>query len=296
MSTDEHGFSFESEFEIFYPAPAMNINGETKLIGFLGSTYRTSKMYAIYNAAMEALGLNYLYVPLIVDDLEKAVEGIRHLGIHAAGITIPYKVDIIPFLDELDEESKAVGAVAVVLNKDGRLVGSTTDGKGCLRALREQTEVEGKTVTMIGAGGAARAIAYTLKQAGAELTVLNRIEEIEMAESLGEDIGCPHGDLSQLEKNVSESDILLNTTPVGMAGTPLEGKSLVDEILLRPEMTVMDIVTKPRDTRLLQDAARKGCKVVYGERMLLWQGVFKFTLYTGVEPPIEVMERAMQAG
>lgn len=274
----------------------MNINGETKLIGFLGSTYRTSKMYAIYNAAMEALGLNYLYVPLIVNDLGKAVEGIRHLGIHAAGITIPYKVDIIPFLDELDEESRAVGAVAVVINKEGRLIGGTTDGKGCLRALREQTDVEGKRVTMLGAGGAARAIAYTLKQAGARVTVLNRIEEIAMAESLGEDIGCPHGDLSLLEKCVGESEIVINTTPVGMAGTPLEGRSLIDEKLLHPDLTVMDIVTKPRETKLLQDAARKGCKVAHGERMLLWQGVFKFTIYTGVEPPIEVMERAMRAG
>ena len=114
-----------------------------------------------------------------------------------------------------------------------------------------------------------------------------------MAESLGEDIGCPHGDLSALESNVGQSDIVINTTPVGMAGTPLEGMSLISEDLLRPELTVMDIVTKPKDTQLLQDAARKGCKVVHGERMLLWQGVFKFEMYTGVEPPIDVMERAM---
>ena len=271
----------------------MKIDGETKLIGFLGSTYRTSKMYAIYNAAMEALGLNYLYVPLIADDLEKAVDGIRHLGISAAGITIPHKISIIPFLDELDEESRAVGAVAVVLNRDGKLIGGTTDGKGGVRALREKTEVEDKTVTLIGAGGAARAIAFSLKQAGSRLTVLNRIEEIEMAKSLGEDIGCPYGDLSELEPNVGKSDIVINTTPVGMAGTPLEGMSLIREDLLRPELTVMDIVTKPRDTQLLQDAAGMGCQVVRGEMMLLWQGVYKFEMYTGVEPPVDVMERAM---
>src|SRR5512145_3323321 len=100
----------------------MKINGETKLIGFLGSTYRTSKMYAIYNAAMEALGLNYIYVPFIVDDLRKAVDGIRHLGIAAAGVTIPYKMSIMPYLDELDDESKHVGAVAVIVNQGGRLI------------------------------------------------------------------------------------------------------------------------------------------------------------------------------
>jgi shikimate dehydrogenase len=272
----------------------MKINGETKLIGFFGSTYRTSKMYAIYNAAMEALGLNYLYVPFIVHDLPKAVEGMRHLGVAAAGVTIPYKIPIIPLLDELDAEAKMVGAVAVVVNRDGRLIGGTTDGKGALKALQEKTDVTGKKVVLIGAGGAARAIAFSLHQAGGKLTVLNRVEEIEMAESLGQDLGCPWGDLSRLEPSVSEADIIIQTTPVGMANTPLAGKSLVPAELLRQDMTVMDIVTNPRITQLLQDAENRGCRVVYGDRMLLWQGVYKFKLYTGVEPPVEVMEQAME--
>jgi shikimate dehydrogenase len=272
----------------------MKIDGETKLIGFFGSTYRTSKMYAIYNAAMEALGLNYLYVPFIVHDLQKAVEGMRHLGIAAAGVTIPYKISIIQFLDELDAEARMAGAVAVVVNRDGRLIGGTTDGKGALKALQEKTDVTGKKVVLIGAGGAARAIAFSLHQAGGKLTVLNRAEEIDMAESLGKDLGCPWGDFSRLEPSVSEADIIIQTTPVGMANTPLAGKSLVPAGLLRQDMTVMDIVTNPRKTQLLQDAENRGCRVVYGDRMLLWQAVYKFRLYTGVEPPVEVMERAME--
>lgn len=272
---------------------AVKIDGETKLIGFLGSTYRTSKMYAIYNAAMEALGLNYIYVPFVVNDLQRAVDGIRHLGIAAAGVTIPYKISIIPYLDELDDESRHVGAVAVVMNRDGRLIGGTTDGKGALRALGEKTDVLGKRVTMVGAGGAARAIAFSLKQAGAEITVLNRAEEIAMAESLGKDIGCPWGDLSHLAETAARSEILINTTPMGMANTPLEGKSLVPRELLRRDMTVMDIVTTPRETRLLQDAEAAGCGVVHGESMLLWQAVYKFQMYTGVEPPVDVMRQAM---
>jgi shikimate dehydrogenase len=271
----------------------VKINGETKLIGFFGSTYRTSKMYAIYNAAMEALGLNYLYVPFVVQDLQKAVEGMRHLGIAAAGVTIPYKLSIIPFLDELDAEAKMVGAVAAVVNRDGKLVGSTTDGQGGLKALQEKTGVAGKKVVLIGAGGAARALAFSVHQAGGKVTVLNRAEEIEMAESLGKDLGCPWGDFSRLNDHVSEADIVIHTTPVGMANTPLAGKSLIPAELLRPDMTVMDIVTNPRKTPLLQDAESRGCQVVYGDRMLLWQGVYKFKLYTGVEPPVEVMETAM---
>jgi shikimate dehydrogenase len=272
----------------------MKINGETKLIGFFGATYKTSKMYAIYNAAMEALGLNYMYVPFIVDDLEKAVEGIRHLGIAAVGVTIPYKIEIMKYLDELDTDAKRVGAVAAVVNKNGKLIGGTTDGKGALKALQEKTEVQEKNITLIGAGGAARAIAFSLHDAGSKLTILNRIEEIDMAESLAEEVGCPWGDLSKLESSISTAEIVINTTPVGMAGTPLKGKSLVPKDLLRPEMTVMDIVTNPRETKLLQDAKNKGCHVVYGYRMLLWQGVYKFKMYTNVEPPVEVMEKAME--
>jgi shikimate dehydrogenase len=271
----------------------MKINGETKLIGFLGSTYKTSKMYAMYNAAMEALGLNYIYVPFRVDDLQKAVEGIRHLGIAAVGVTIPYKIAIIPFLDELDTEAKQVGAVAVVVNQDGKLIGGTTDGKGALKALQEKTDVAGKKIALLGAGGAARAIAFALHQAGGNLTILNRAEEIEMAESLAKELSCPWGDFSRLDSSVSQADILIQTTPVGMANSPLAGRSLVPAELLRKEMTVMDIVTNPRRTRLLQDAENHGCNVVYGDRMLLWQGVYKFKLYTGVEPPVEVMAQAM---
>jgi shikimate dehydrogenase len=271
----------------------MRINGETKLIGFFGSTYRTSKMYAIYNAAMEALGLNYLYVPFVVNDLQKAVEGMRHLGIAAAGVTIPYKISIIPFLDDLDAEAKMVGAAAVVVNRDGKLIGGTTDGQGALKALQEKTEVAGRKVLLIGAGGAARAIAFSVQRAGGQLTVLNRAEEIDMAKSLATDLGCPWGDFSSLESSVLQADILIQTTPVGMANTPLASRSLVPVGLLRQGMTVMDIVTNPRKTQLLQDAEGQGCQVVYGERMLLWQAVYKFKLYTGIEPPVEVMEQAM---
>jgi shikimate dehydrogenase len=273
----------------------VKINGETKLIGFLGSTYRTSKMYAIYNAAIEALGLNYLYVPFVVNDLQKAVDGIRHLGIAAVGVTIPYKISIIPYLDELDADARQVGAVAAVVNQNGKLVGGTTDGKGALKALQEKTEVANKNVALIGAGGAARAIAFSLHQAGARLTVLNRSEEIDLAQSLAHDVGCPWGDFTKLESTVAQADIIIQTTPVGMANTPLAGKSLIPAPLLRPEMTVMDIVTNPRATQLLQDAGRQGCQVVFGDRMLLWQGVYKFKLYTGIEPPVQVMEQAMES-
>jgi shikimate dehydrogenase len=270
------------------------INGQTRLIGFFGSTYQTSKMYAMYNAAIQALGLNYVYVPFAVNDLEQAVAGIRHLGVAAIGITIPYKVEIMPYLDELDSDAQRIGAVNVVVNRDGRLIGSNTDGRGALRALQEQSEVQQRQITLLGAGGAARAIAFALRDAGATVTIINRTAQYahDLAAAVGGD--TTGGGIEQLAHAVSRSDIIINTTPVGMANTPQEGLSLVPAHLLRPDMTVMDIVSNPRETRLLQDAQQAGCRVVYGYRMLLWQGIDKFRLYTGVEPPIEVMQQAME--
>jgi shikimate dehydrogenase len=273
----------------------MQIDGNTRLIGFFGSTYRTSKMYAMYNAAIEALGLNCLYVPFAVDNLEKAVEGVRHLGVAAIGITIPYKVDIMEFLDVIEQDAQRIGAVNVVVNDAGCLRGSNTDGHGAIRALREQTEVTGQHVALLGAGGAARAIAFALSDAGASMTIVNRT--VASAQELAAAVGSQAEwcGLDGLEETVRRSTIVLHTTPVGMANTPQAGETLVPPHLLRPEMTVMDIVSNPRETPLLLDAQRCGCRVVYGYRMLLWQGVDKFHLYTGVEPPVEVMQAAMEA-
>lgn len=271
----------------------MKVSGNTRLIGFFGSTYKTSKMYAMYNAAIEALGLDFIYVPFIVDDLAQAVAGIRHLGIAAVGVTIPYKIEIMAHLDELDRDARRIGAVNVVVNRGGRLIGSNTDGRGALRALREKTTVEGKQVCLLGAGGAARAIAFALDDAGARPVILNRTaaKATELAEAVGPQTDS--GGLDSLAEILAASDILINTTPVGMAGTQQAGDSLIPPALLRPAMTVMELVTNPKETRLVQAAKRQGCPIVYGERMLLWQGVDKFRLYTGVEPPIEVMEQAM---
>ncbi|RRR65015.1 MAG: shikimate dehydrogenase [Candidatus Viridilinea halotolerans] len=271
----------------------MNINGHTKIIGFFGSTYQTSKMYALYNSAMQSLDLNYLYVPFAVDDLQRAVEGVRHLGIAAIGITIPYKVAIMSYLDELDPTAQRIGAVNVVINRDKRLIGYNTDGSGALQALQEATSLAGKTVCLLGAGGAARAIAFALSDVGCPLTILNRTPSAAqaLANAIGPDVAW--GDYSALPATLAPTTIIINTTPVGMLGSGQETASLVPSELLQPSMVVMDIVTNPHETPLLQAACQRGCTLVYGQRMLLWQGVHKFALYTGVEPPLAVMAAAM---
>ncbi len=266
-----------------------NINGETQLIGFFGSTYKTSKMYTMYNAAFEALGLNYIYVPLIVNDLAKATEGIRHLGIKAVGITIPYKIAIIPYLDKLDSDASRIGAVNAVVNHDGILLGANTDGKGAVKALQEVTAIAGKKVVVLGAGGAARAIAFAIVDEGGELVIVNRTRAA--AEDLAKVADCKYETLDKLEQELEDADVVINATSVGMV--PHVNESLVRKEVLSSELVVMDLVSAPKETKLLKEARERGCKIVYGDHMLLWQGVLKFEVYTGVKPPVEAMEKAI---
>lgn len=267
-----------------------NINGETQIVAFLGATYKTSKMYGMYNAAFEALGLNYIYVPFVVQDVAKAVEGIRHLGIRAAGVTIPYKMSIVPYLDELDSDARRTGAVNAVLNANGVLVGANTDGQGAVKALQEATTIAGKKVIVLGAGGAARAIAFALADAGGHVVIANRTSEA--AAALAKAVGGSYQTLDKLEQEMRDAQIVINATSVGMM--PNVNASLLEKALLSPGLVVMDIISHPKETTLLRDAKERGCQIVYGERMLFWQGVLKFHLYTGVEPPLEVMEKAIQ--
>ena len=269
-----------------------HINGETHIIGFFGATYRTSKMYAMYNAAFEALGLNYIYIPFIVQDLAKAVEGVRHLGVQALGVTIPYKIEILPYLDELDSDASRIGAVNAVINSNGRLIGANTDGKGAVRALQEATLIAGKKVVLLGAGGAARALAFAIADEGGELLIVNRTEEA--ARTLAQAVGCRYGIVEQLAEEIGNTHIVVNATSVGMA--PNVDASSLSQDMLRPELIVMDLVSNPRETQLLTTARERGCKLVYGERMLFWQGALKFQLYTGAEPPLAVMVAALRQG
>lgn len=267
----------------------MNIDGNTQIIGFIGSTYKTSIMYPMYNAAFKALNLNYIYLPFVVNNLKKAVEGIRNLGIKGTGVTIPYKIKIIKFLDELDKNALRIGAVNVVLNKNGKLVGGNTDGLGALKALKESTTIKGKRIILMGAGGAARAIAFALKDEGGDLIIANRTEKT--GQELAKTVGCQFIQLNQVNKKVIKADILINATVVGM--NPKENALPVENEFITSSLVVLDLVTNPKETKLLKEAKEKRCKIIYGERMLLWQAVIKFKLFTGIDAPIKEMERIL---
>ncbi len=268
----------------------IKIDGSTKIVGFFGSTYKTSKMYALYNTAFKALQLNYVYIPFAVNDLKKAVEGIRQLGIKGVGVTIPYKIEAVKYLDELDDNAQKIGAVNVIVNNNGKLSGGNTDGLGCTKALKEVTTIKNKKVLLLGAGGAARAIAFAVLDEGGDLLILNR--NISHAKQIAENINARSNSLESVAQEIKQADILINATSVGMK--PNVNVSLVDKKLLHKKLVVLDVVSNPKDTKLIMDAKKSGCKIVYGERMLFWQAVLKFKMFTGIDAPVEVMEKALK--
>lgn len=269
----------------------MKINGETKVIGFFGSTFKTSKMYAMYNAAFEVLNLNYTYIPFEVTDLKQAVDGIRTLGIKGVGVTVPYKIEILKYLDELDDNARRIGAVNVVINNNGKLIGGNTDGIGAVKALKKITTISGKKIILLGSGGAARAIAFALTDAKGMVVILNRTGKT--AEELARSAGCRSNNMESLSDEMKDTDIIINATTVGM--NPDNNKSLVPRQFLKPNMIVMDLVTNPENTMFLNSAQKAGCKIVFGKSLLFWQAVEKFKMFTGHDAPIKEMERTLYA-
>ena len=278
----------------------MAISGKTRVCGVIGSPIEHSLSPTIHNAAFNCLKLDFVFLafPVKAADLENAIRGIRGLGIHGLNVTMPHKSAVVAYLDEMDSAVKFLGSTNTILNKSGRLSGFNTDGVGALKALRENgIELSEKKVFLLGAGGAAKAIALSLAKEAGELAILNRTTEKaeELAEALGRMFNkkVVGGALSPdaVEANLRDSDILINATSMGMK--PNLGQSLVAPQLLRSDLTVMDIVYNPVETKLARDARTAGAKVVSGVEMLIYQGAASFEIWTGRVPPIGVMRKAV---
>jgi shikimate dehydrogenase len=259
-----------------------------KVCCLIGDPVEHSLSPLIHHAGYQALGMDYLYLPLLVKDFKQAIKGIRGLGIRGASVTMPYKTRAIEYVDEFDQLALATGAVNTIVNNDGVLTGYNTDYHGAVKAL-EATPLEGKKAVIVGGGGAATAVALGVKRGGARLVILNRTEE--KAKKLAEMLDAEDsGSLKKLNE-VSSADILINATSVGM--WPNTNESLIPKDLLHNQLTVFDIVYNPRETRLLAEAKEKGCDVIYGYKMFLHQAAMQFELFTGNEPPLSVMESAL---
>ena len=280
----------------------MEISGRTKVCALIGDPVEHSLSPAMHNAAFKHLDLDYVYLAFKVrrEELRDAVNGVKALKIHGLNVTKPLKVEITTLLDRLDESALNIGAVNTVLRVGDKLIGYNTDCIGALEALREAgVNLESMKAVILGAGGAARAVAFAVAPKVKELVILNRT--VTKAESLSRDlkrrlgVDVRFGGLSEVEKEeeLKDADLLINATSVGMK--PNENLSPVSPNLLKPDLTVFDLVYNPIETKLLKDAKKVGAKVVDGLSMLLFQGAAAFSIWTDRDPPLKVMREALKS-
>lgn len=258
----------------------LKIDSNTKLYCLIGDPVSKSLSPEIHNYSFSENEINSKYVALNVlkGGLKEAINGIRHLGIEGFNVTIPHKVDIIKHLDDIDEEAKFLGAVNTVKNENGKLIGYNTDGKGFINVLKDKNvDIKNKTVAILGAGGAARAISIMLAKEGIKkIIVFNRTAEKAKAviEEIAEKFPKVVGSYEKLEMNSSNLkniDILINCTSVGMY--PKSDEMPIDPEMLSSETVVCDIVYKPLETKLLKRAKELGHITIDGLNMLIYQAI-----------------------
>lgn len=276
----------------------MKVLGSTKVLGVFGHPISHSLSPIIHNAAIEALNVDYIYVPFHVlpGRLSDAVQGIRSLQIVGVNVTIPHKERVIEYLDEVDEVARAIGSVNTIVNEDDRLKGFSTDGPGFLRSVEaEWGKVDGCRVLILGAGGSARAVAFALAEIGCEIVIANRTysraqELAESLESTGKNVIAIPLEREAVAEAISSADLLVNTTSVGMH--PDSDAIPIPPDLIHSGLLVYDLIYNPPRTRLIQEAVARGAKAINGLKMLVYQGALSFEMWTGIKPPVDVMEHA----
>lgn len=276
----------------------VHIDSDTILFGVMGDPIRHSKSPHMHNRALRAKGVNGVYTALHIkpEALRDAIAGVRAMGFRGVNVTIPHKVNVMPLLDEIDEDARLIGAVNTIVNDNGKLTGYNTDGIGYVRSLKEEAEpnIAGKRILVIGAGGAARGIVYALaKEKPDGIWIANRTAEKarELAadfQAFGPLAGIGMDDIGSLH---GEIDIVINTTSVGMH--PHVDAISLDPDWLRPDMTVSDLIYNPLRTKLLNEAERRGCRIHGGLGMFIYQGAYAFEYWTGLPAPIETMRGAL---
>ncbi|PVX26529.1 MAG: shikimate dehydrogenase [Candidatus Bathyarchaeum sp.] len=276
----------------------MRISGKTRVCAIIGDPVEHSLSPVMHNAAFKELGLNLVYVAFTVTakELKTAVLGTRSMGFKGLNVTMPHKNAVMNYLDDVDATAKSIGAVNTVLSNHGKLIGYNTDGNGAMIALQENgVYPEEKKLVLLGAGGAAKAIAYQAAQDVDELVILNRTAEkakklAESVKSFGAKIKCGTLSSKVLTEELETADILVNATSVGMH--PNVESSPVPSDLLHSDLCVMDIIYNPLHTKLLNDAKAVKAKVVSGIEMLIYQGAVAFEIWTNCPAPVEVMRQA----
>ena len=277
----------------------MKIKGSTNIVGLIGHPVEHSFSPPMHNAAFDALDMDYSYVAFDVDpnNLKSAIEGAQSLNIKGFNVTIPHKVNVMQYLDELDEVARLIGAVNTIDFKN--LKGYNTDGIGAVKAIEEVTSIKNKNVVVAGAGGASRAISFYIAKYGAEsLTILNRNEA--KAESLASDVSdsgligeVAYDSINAIGNYMEGADVLIDTTPLGMHPN-ISDEPIVKADMMDEDLVVFDAVYNPNETVLIKEAIKANAKPVYGIKMLLYQGAESFKIWTGKTAPVDVMEKALR--
>ncbi len=277
-----------------------SISSKTKVYSVIGHPVSQSFSPKIHNYLFQKYGIDAVYVSYDVnpDHVGEAINGIRHLGIMGTNVTIPHKIDVMNYLDEIDEKAQLFGAVNTIKNVDGKLYGYNTDGTGLTKSIKDASgeSIEGKKVLIIGAGGACRSIAIQLAiENAASIEIVNR--SINKAQAIVDTINS-HFDTKGIassktitQKDIDDIDIIINTTPIGM-GTD---ESPIDTSLVPPKnMILADAVYKPHETAFIKWGLKHNLKIAYGIQMLINQGVHSFSIWTGVEPTLEDTENILK--
>ena len=264
------------------------MQGKMRHFALFGNPVGHSLSPLMINAAFGAMGIRAGYESHRVENLELAVRMIREKPLDGVSVTLPLKGAVMAFLDEVDDDARAIGAVNTVANERGWLRGSNTDWTALSAAMQEQFPLGGRTIAVLGAGGAARAAVHAILRAGGTPIVFNRSRD--RAESLARWFSCETQPLAAL--GTTEADVLINATPVGMH--PHTEESPVDGRHLARFEWVVETIYNPLETRLLREARAAGCGVVAGLAMFVRQGAEQIRTWTGLEPPVELMTRVVQ--
>lgn len=275
------------------------ITGKTKLFGLMGDPIEHTLSPSMHNAAFKSFDLDYVYVPFHVkkDQLKNAIQGAKSLEIKGLNVTIPHKTNIIKYLNAIEDTAELIGAVNTV-KFDDTIKGYNTDGLGAVRAIEEVSSVKNKKIIILGAGGASRAITFQIILKGAgRVIIANRTPENalvlkkNLVDKLNADVGTANlGD--QLKLELQDADILINTTPIGMYPN-VNQKPLVTSEMMHENLLVNDVIYNPLETNILKEAKKAGAKTVLGDKMLIYQGIESFKIWTGIEPPVEVFKEAL---
>jgi shikimate dehydrogenase len=279
----------------------ISFSSKTQLCAVIGNPVGHSLSPAIHNAAFGALDLDFIYVAFPVEDVRGTLEGMRAIeNFRGLSVTIPHKTEVMKYVDEISDVDRSIGSINTVIHENGKLIGLGTDGTGALKALVDNgVEVDGKNILMLGAGGASRAISFTLarKTKLAELAILDvneaLLQGLKTDLVAGTDAVIKTSAMTEnlLAAAMERADIIVNCTPVGMH--PNVDASLIPPELFRPGQVVFDIVYTPLETKLLTEAKSRGLKVIPGVEMFLNQAVLQFERFTGVAAPVEVMRRVV---